>query len=86
MVKGQLPFRFAAEHGARIGLLPKCAKNASEMRWFTLPAFMVFHVANAWEEEDGKVKLFVCAHETISLDLDTRWVGAAWVYGEGRGG
>ena len=46
-------------------------------------AFMVFHVANAWEEgggaadggdnlSSGAVKLFVCAHESISLDLDTR--------------
>jgi carotenoid cleavage dioxygenase-like enzyme len=33
---------------------------------------MVFHVANAFEEADGKVKLFVCYHDTISLDLDTR--------------
>lgn len=44
---------------------------------------MVFHVANAWEEgggaadggdnlSSGAVKLFVCAHESISLDLDTR--------------
>lgn len=50
-----------------------------------MPAFMVFHVVNAWEERDegagagggdpsssGRVRLFVCAHETITLDLDTR--------------
>lgn len=72
MVKGQLPFKFCPEHGSRIGLLRKDASDSKGMIWFKMPAFMVFHVANAWEEEDGKVKLFVCYHDTISLDLDTR--------------
>ncbi|KAI8470686.1 MAG: carotenoid cleavage dioxygenase [Monoraphidium minutum] len=72
MVKGALPFKFAPEHGSRIGLLRKDARDAAGMTWFKLPAFMVFHVANAWEEDDGKVKLFVCYHDSISLDLDTR--------------
>ncbi|GBF94451.1 hypothetical protein Rsub_07265 [Raphidocelis subcapitata] len=53
MVKGQLPFRFAAEHGSRIGLLKKGADSSEGMVWIKMPAFMVFHVANAWEEEDG---------------------------------
>lgn len=35
MVKeGQMPFRFAPEHGSRIGLLPKGAKSGGEIRWF----------------------------------------------------
>lgn len=35
MVKdGALPFRFAKEHGSRVGLLPKGAKSGAEIRWF----------------------------------------------------
>jgi hypothetical protein len=34
------------------------AKDDSGMIWFGLPAHMVFHVANAWEEEDGTVKVW----------------------------
>jgi carotenoid cleavage dioxygenase-like enzyme len=26
--------------------------------WFDLPAHMMFHVANAWEEQDGTVKVW----------------------------
>jgi hypothetical protein len=36
MVKGQLPFCFAPQHGSRIGLLKKGAKDAKEMQWFTV--------------------------------------------------
>ena len=58
MVKHKnVPFRFVADHGSRIGLLPFSAMASSEMVWFDLPAFMVFHTANAWEDKDGTVKV-----------------------------
>jgi hypothetical protein len=38
MVKGALPFRFAAEHGSRIGLLRKDAADAGAMQWFKVGA------------------------------------------------
>jgi carotenoid cleavage dioxygenase-like enzyme len=58
MVKQRnLPFSFKAEQGSRVGLLPRGAADDSGMIWFELPAHMVFHVANAWEEEDGTVKV-----------------------------
>jgi carotenoid cleavage dioxygenase-like enzyme len=61
MVKEKnVPFRFRPELGSRIGLLPHTATSGSEMVWFTLPAFMVFHTANAWEEKDGRVQVGGC--------------------------
>lgn len=52
-----LPFTFKADQGSRVGLLPRSADNESGMLWFRLPAHMVFHVVNAWEENDGTVKV-----------------------------
>ncbi|XP_071704689.1 probable carotenoid cleavage dioxygenase 4, chloroplastic [Rutidosis leptorrhynchoides] len=39
----------------RIGVLPRYAKDDSEMKWFEVPNFNIFHAVNAWEEidEDG---------------------------------
>jgi carotenoid cleavage dioxygenase-like enzyme len=58
MVKeNNLPLKFKAEQGSRVGLLPRGAADDSGMQWFKLPPHMVFHVINAWEEEDGTVKV-----------------------------
>jgi len=64
----RLPFVFAPEHGARIGLLPRRA-GGDEVRWFDLPsACMVFHTVGAWD--DGSlVRLFACRMPAFSLDL-----------------
>ncbi|XP_042516151.1 probable carotenoid cleavage dioxygenase 4, chloroplastic [Macadamia integrifolia] len=41
----------------RIGVIPRNAKDESEMRWFDVPGFNIFHTINAWEEEDDVVVL-----------------------------
>jgi hypothetical protein len=59
MVKeNRLPIVFKDSRDARIGLLPLGSSSEADIRWFTLPPFMVFHTANAWEEEDGTVQVF----------------------------
>ncbi|QDU39487.1 Carotenoid cleavage oxygenase [Maioricimonas rarisocia] len=50
--------RFDADHGARIGLLPRHG-TGDEIRWFEIEACFVYHVLNAFEQ-DGKVHLFAC--------------------------
>lgn len=55
--RAQACARTAYAGPARIGLVPRtAAKNGSapDIKWFELPSFMSFHVANAWEEEDGR--------------------------------
>ena len=60
-----LPWNFHPEAGARIGLLPKYAKDASQLRWFDLPGFFAFHTANAWQE-GHLVYLYVAAFDDVS--------------------
>ncbi|XP_052138117.1 9-cis-epoxycarotenoid dioxygenase NCED2, chloroplastic-like isoform X3 [Oryza glaberrima] len=38
----------------RIGVLPRYAKDDSDMRWFEVPGFNMLHTTNAWEEPDGE--------------------------------
>ncbi|KAL4382945.1 hypothetical protein GQ457_15G007820 [Hibiscus cannabinus] len=37
----------------RIGVIPRYAKDESEMRWFDVPGFNLIHAVNAWDEDDG---------------------------------
>ncbi|XP_011092645.1 probable carotenoid cleavage dioxygenase 4, chloroplastic [Sesamum indicum] len=37
----------------RIGVIPRYAKDESEMRWFEVPGFNIIHAINAWDEDEG---------------------------------
>ena len=63
---GAMPFVFDKATPARYGVLPKRATDASDIKWFELPAHMVFHVANAWQE-GSVVKLYVCCFEEVRM-------------------
>lgn len=40
---------------SRVGIIPKYAKNESEMKWFDVPGFNNIHSINSWDDEDGNV-------------------------------
>jgi carotenoid cleavage dioxygenase len=46
---GESPLGFEADHGARIGVLPRFG-NDEDVRWFEVQPGVVIHTANAWEE------------------------------------
>ncbi|KAH7447415.1 hypothetical protein KP509_01G106600 [Ceratopteris richardii] len=68
MVKGNLIFRFDEKKPARIGILPRYAKNESAIKWFELPTCFAFHTVNAWEEDD-EVILYICRLPEFDLDM-----------------
>ncbi|GAV67600.1 RPE65 domain-containing protein [Cephalotus follicularis] len=43
----------------RIGIIPRYAKNGSELRWFEIPGFNNAHAINAWDEEDGEAIVMI---------------------------
>ena len=51
----------------RLGVIPRYAKNESEMRWFDLPGFNPVHVVNAWEEDNGNA-IVMLAPNIISVE------------------
>uniref|UniRef100_J3LWJ9 Uncharacterized protein n=1 Tax=Oryza brachyantha TaxID=4533 RepID=J3LWJ9_ORYBR len=51
----------------RIGVLPRYARDDSEMRWFDVPGFNMLHTTNAWEEAAGDEVVLV-APSHLSLE------------------
>ncbi|CAN5968873.1 unnamed protein product [Sphagnum jensenii] len=55
LIHGEHLIKFDPNKESRLGLLPRYAKDDSQIRWFTIPTCMIFHNANAWEEGDEVV-------------------------------
>lgn len=60
----QFPYRWNPSHRARIGLLPRDGMGDATI-WCEIEPCYVFHVANAFDTEDGKVIVDVVAYETM---------------------
>ena len=60
-----LPFIFDTSLPTRFGVLPRYAKDESAIKWFEVPAVMMFHVANAWQEGDV-IKLYTCCFDQVT--------------------
>ncbi|MRG93382.1 9-cis-epoxycarotenoid dioxygenase [Polyangium spumosum] len=56
MERGQVPLAFEPDRPARFGIMPRRG-DASQVRWFELPACFIFHVWNAYEEGSRVVLL-----------------------------
>ncbi|KAF8365249.1 hypothetical protein HHK36_032739 [Tetracentron sinense] len=41
----------------RIGVIPRYAKDESEMKWFEVPGFNIVHAINAWDEGEDEIVL-----------------------------
>jgi carotenoid cleavage dioxygenase len=58
------PFRWNPAHQARVGLLSRQGE-ADDIIWCNMEPCFAFHVANAFDDEDGKVVLDVIAYDTM---------------------
>ncbi len=58
------PFRWNPAHPARVGLLPRHG-DAASIIWCEVDRCFAFHVANAYDREDGQVTLDVIAYATM---------------------
>lgn len=56
-----LPYTWNDRHTARVGLLPRDA-DASAIRWFEIEPCYVFHIANAYDHDDGSTVVDVIAY------------------------
>ena len=68
-VKAQLagehfPYAWNPAHAARVGLLPRIGA-VNDIRWCDVDPCYVFHVANAFDSEDGRVMVDLAVHETM---------------------
>jgi carotenoid cleavage dioxygenase-like enzyme len=56
-----MPFSWSDSYGARLGILPR-GKGAESMRWVEVEPCYVYHVANAFETDDGSIVLDVARY------------------------
>ncbi|XP_040986794.1 probable carotenoid cleavage dioxygenase 4, chloroplastic [Juglans microcarpa x Juglans regia] len=59
MIAGGSPVGTDPAKVPRLGVIPRYAKDESEMRWFDVPGFNIIHAINAWDEEDGNAIVMV---------------------------
>ncbi len=59
-----LPYRWNAEHAARVGLMPR-GGGQQDIIWCPVPPCYAFHVANAYDDADGQVVLDLCVYDTM---------------------
>lgn len=65
LISGEsFPYRWNDKHRARIGLLPREGKG-SDIIWCDVEPCYIFHPANAYETEDGKVIMDAAVHATM---------------------
>ncbi len=62
------PFRWNADYGNRIGLLPRDG-SAEDVVWIDVPMGYCFHPMNAFDNEDGSVTVDLCTYEKM-FDTD----------------
>ena len=58
------PYQWNPKHKARIGLLPREGRG-DEIVWCDIDPCYIFHPANAYETEDGKVIMDACVYENM---------------------
>ncbi|GKD41736.1 carotenoid cleavage dioxygenase [Tanacetum coccineum] len=53
MILGGSPVSADPRKVARLAVIPRHAKDDSEMKWFEVPGLNVVHCINTWEEDHG---------------------------------
>ena len=61
------PYRWNPEHEARVGLMPRQGTQ-DDIIWCPVKPGYAFHVANAYDAEDGSVVLDLCVYDTMFGD------------------
>lgn len=59
MISGGSPVGSDPRKVPRLGVIPRYAKDESEMRWFEVPGLNFIHAINAWDEDNGDTIVLV---------------------------
>jgi carotenoid cleavage dioxygenase len=60
LLRGEaMPYKWNEQHPARVGLLPR---SGDDVRWFDVEPCYAFHIANAYDRDDGGTVLDVVAY------------------------
>ncbi|KAK6129897.1 hypothetical protein DH2020_036368 [Rehmannia glutinosa] len=72
ITKGWPPVRIDSGKVPRVGIIPRYAKDESELLWIEVMEFNMMHCFNAWEEDDGeKIVMLVSNISCVEHALET---------------
>lgn len=85
-VNANPPYRHDLDAPARFGVMPRLftggkEASAAQIRWFEATSCFMYHMANAWESEDGRsITIVGCRSPHMDLGLgSTVWRLHEWV-------
>ncbi|MGW4170744.1 carotenoid oxygenase family protein [Streptomyces chartreusis] len=76
-----IPYGWSDEHASRIGVMPRGADGARHIRWFSIEPGSMLHVANAYEDDEGRIVLEGPTVDREGFRLSWNW----WIGAPGRG-
>ncbi|GAA3560759.1 carotenoid oxygenase family protein [Streptomyces osmaniensis] len=76
-----IPYGWSDEHASRIGVMPRGADGARHIRWFSIEPGNMLHVANAYEDDEGRIVLEGPTVDREGFRLSWNW----WIGAPGRG-
>ena len=68
MIAGGSPVGAIPNKVPRLGIIPRYAKDESEMRWFNVPGLNIVHCINAWDEEEEDAAITLVAPNILSVE------------------
>lgn len=68
MIAGGSPVGSDPSKVSRLGILPRYAKDESEIRWFDVPGFNIIHAINAWDEDGDGNAVVMVAPNILSVE------------------
>ena len=67
------PYRWDDSYQAKIGVLPR-DRSKGPVRWISVDPNFYFHIANAWEEPDGTLRLEATYYDRNAWKRFGRWL------------
>jgi carotenoid cleavage dioxygenase len=71
--KVAFPYRWDDNYQARVGVMPR-DRSKGPVKWYPADPFFYFHIANAWEETDGTIKLESTFYDKPAWDGFAKWL------------
>ena len=76
-----IPYGWSDQQPARIGVMPRGEDGAEKIRWFSIEPGNMLHVANAYEDAQGRIVLEGPTVDREGFQLSWNW----WIGAPGRG-
>ncbi|MFG2846494.1 carotenoid oxygenase family protein [Kitasatospora sp. NPDC048296] len=76
-----IPYGWSDQHPARIGVMPRGTDGTQAVRWFSIEPGNMLHVANAFEDGQGRIVLEGPTVDREGFRLSWNW----WIGAPGRG-